>query len=92
MITIEERAAHYVSDHVCADKQTYIDGASKQKEIDKELIEMLINELYTSRAYHLGITGLDSHEEIKRKTIEGDCALIRGIDRTIKYVREVMEE
>lgn len=67
-------------------------GASEQKEIDKELIEMLIDELYTSRAYHLGITGLDSDEEIKRKTIEGDCALIRGIDRTIKYVKEAIEE
>ena len=72
--------------------QAYVDGAKVQRIIDKELIEMLINELYTSRAYHLGITGLDSDEEIKRKTLEGDCALIRGINTTIKYVREAMEE
>lgn len=70
----------------------YIQGDADRKAIDKELIEMLIDELYTSRAYHLGITGLDSGEEIKRKTIEGDCALIRGIDRTIKYVKEAMKE
>lgn len=67
-------------------------GRKEQKAIDKELIDMLIDELYTSRAYHLGITGLDSKEEIARKEIEGDCALIRGIDRTIKYVKEAMEE
>lgn len=67
-------------------------GKAEQKVIDKELIDELIGELYTSRAYHLGITGLDSKEEIARKEKDGDCALIRGIDRTIKYVKEVMEE
>lgn len=75
-----------------ASKDGYIKGAVEQKKIDKELIDELIEELYTSRAYHLGITGLDSHEEIARKEKDGDCALIRGIDRTINYVKEVMEE
>lgn len=64
----------------------------KQKAIAKELIDMLIQELYTSRQYHLGITGLDSAEEIARKEREGNTALIRGIDSTIKYVKEAMEE
>lgn len=75
-----------------AQREAYIKGATEQKAIDKELIEMLINELYTSKAYHLGINGLDSDEEIKRKTIENDCALVRGINTTIKYVREQMEK
>lgn len=64
----------------------------EQRAKDKELIDKLIRELYTSRAYHLRITGLDSKEEIIRKEKEGDCALIRGIDRTIKYVKEVIGE
>lgn len=64
----------------------------EQRAKDKELIDDLIRELYTSRAYHLGITGLDSKEEIICKEKEGDCALIRGIDRTIKYVKEAIGE
>lgn len=70
----------------------YIAVAKEQKSIYKELIDMLINELYTSRAYHLGITGLDSEAERKAKERKGDCALIRSIDRTIKYVKEIMKE
>lgn len=65
-------------------------GKEEQKDIDKELIDMLIDELYMSRAYHLGITGLDSAAERAMKEKDGDCALIRGIDRTIKYVKEAM--
>lgn len=67
-------------------------GKREQKATYKELIDMLIDELYTSRAYHLGITGLDSDAERARKERDGDCALIRGIDRTIKYVKEAMKE
>lgn len=36
MEAIEERAKRYVSVHVCADKQTYIDGATEQKAIEAE--------------------------------------------------------
>lgn len=67
-------------------------GAAEQKKIDKELIDMLIDELYMSRAYHLGITGLDSAAERAMKEQEGDCALIRGIDRAINYVKKAVEE
>lgn len=52
----------------------------------------LISALQTSRAYHLGITGLDSHEEIERKEREGETALIRSIDSTIKYANEIISE
>lgn len=98
-IQIEERAEEWATfnhTRVAFDtrlrKEGYIQGATEQKKIDKELIDMLVEELYTSRAYHLGITGLDSAAEIARKERDGDCALIRGIDSTIKYVRESMEE
>jgi hypothetical protein len=61
--------------------------ASKDKHY-KELIKMLIDELNTSKLYHLGITSLDTDEEIAEKRRKGECALIRGIERTIKYVEE----
>ena len=41
--TIKERAEHYVSVHVCADKRTYIDGATEQKAMDiDEICEWLL--------------------------------------------------
>lgn len=52
----------------------------------------LISILQTSRAYHLGITGLDSHEEVEKKEREGNTALIRSIDREIKYANEIINE
>lgn len=73
-------------------KVGYHFGATEQKAIDKELIDMLIEELQTSRLYLLGITGLDSAAERARKERNGDSALVRGIDSVIKYVRESMEE
>lgn len=52
----------------------------------------LISILQMSRAYHLGITGLDSREEIERKEREGNTAVIRSIDEEIKYANEIINE
>lgn len=105
MDNIEERAIKIENEIISLNPQPIywkairmaaIKSATEQKAIDdikyKKLINELINELYTSRAYHLGITGLDSDAERIRKERDGDCALIRHIDSTIKYVREIMEE
>lgn len=93
--SIETRAKNF-SPNIIWQQNLYKEIAYEQREIDRkeyeELINELIDKLQTSRAYHLGITGLDSDAEIARKEREGNTALIRGIDGTIKYVKEKLNE
>lgn len=68
--------------------KAYTAAAKWKDEEYKELIKMLVDELNTSKLYHLGITGLETDAEIAKKRKDGDTALIRGIERTIKFVEE----
>lgn len=56
--------------------------------IDKEIINIIIDTLYTARFYILKITALDSPQEIAKKQIENDCAIARKILSTINLIKE----
>lgn len=81
-------------------KWGYVAGAYEQDRISRQeerekyvrVIRELVDTLQTSKNYHLGITGLDSPQEIEKKQREHETALIRNINRALKYGREAIEE
>ena len=57
-----------------------------------ELINKLIDELNTAKFYLVGANGLMSKNEIDDCFAKNDCALIRGINRTIRFVNNTIFE
>ena len=76
----------------CYEFQQIMEMAEWKDKQYSDVIEMLIDELNTSKLYHLGITGLDTDEEAAEKRRKGECSLIRGIERAINYAELVIEK
>lgn len=57
-----------------------------------DLINRLINKLHTAKFYLVGANGLMSKNEIDECFAKNDCALIRGINRTIRFVNDTISE
>ena len=83
----------------CRMFDAYIAGATEQDSIARQeerekyirVIRKLVDTLQTSKNYHLGITGLDSPQEIEKKQREHETALIRNINSALEYGRKAME-
>ena len=83
---------HFPNDEELGAYEAAMEMAEWKDEQYRDVIEMLIDELNTSKLYHLGITGLDTDEEAAEKRRKGECSLIRGIERAINYAELVIEK
>ncbi len=60
--------------------------------IDEWVIREVIDTLYMAKSTLLGITGLDTPQEVARKCKENETAIIRRIDKSIDIIQQYEEK
>lgn len=64
----------------------------KQFKLDEWVIREVIDTLHQANITLLGITGLDSPQEIAKKRVENETAITRRIESTIKLLKSSVKE
>ncbi len=59
--------------------------------IDEWIIREVIDTLYMAKTTLLGVTGLDSPQEVAKKSIENESAITRRIDKSIDIIQQTAD-